>query len=61
MVKAIRGTLVKSEPSIKEVILKLGESEKFIIEDINDTAVFITKDASKDIKEKVHKIMSRNI
>jgi len=60
MVRSIKGTLIQTEPSIKEVILKLGESENFIIEDINDNAVFITQEAAVNIKERVHKIMADN-
>lgn len=57
MVKATKGFFLRTEPSVKEVILKLGESEKFIIEDINDTCVFITPEAAADIKQRVEAIM----
>lgn len=58
MVRAIKGTLIETEPSIKEVILNLGENENFVIEDINDNAVFVTQAAAVGLKERVQKIMS---
>lgn len=58
MAKAAKGCLIETEPSIKEVILKLGENENFIIEEIDDNTLFITQDAAKNIKDRVAKIMS---
>ncbi|CCI73982.1 ECU09_1615 [Encephalitozoon cuniculi GB-M1] len=58
MVKATKGYFLRTEPSVKEVILKLGETENFVIEDINDTCVFITPEAASDIKDRVELIMS---
>ncbi|ELA41981.1 uncharacterized protein VICG_00998 [Vittaforma corneae ATCC 50505] len=58
MVKAVKGSLIETEPSIKEVILKLGENEKFVIEEIDDCRIFITQEAAAGIKERVSKIMS---
>jgi len=58
MVKGVKGCLVETEPSIKEVILKLGENEKFVIEEIDDSRIFITQAAAVGIKERVAKIMS---
>lgn len=60
MVKATRGCLIETEPSIKEVVLKLGENENFIIEEIDDNTVFITQNAARNIKERVNRIMSIN-
>lgn len=58
MVKAIKGKLIETEPSIKEVILLLGENENFIIEDINDTAVFVKDTTAPGLKRRVDNIMS---
>jgi hypothetical protein len=58
MVKATKGIFLRTEPSIKEVVLKLGESENFIIEDISDGCVFITPEGAEGLKEKVEHIMS---
>ncbi len=58
MVKAIKGTLIETEPSIKEVIMTIGERKNFIIENINDTMIFINSSAVSGLKEQVNKIMS---
>lgn len=58
MVKATKGYFLRTEPSVKEVILRLGETENFIIEDISETAVFITPEGASGIKERVETIMN---
>lgn len=58
MVKASRGTFVETEPSIKEVIVSIGEKENFVIDEIDDNRVFITREASLDIKDRISRIMS---
>lgn len=58
MVKASRGSFIETEPSIKEVILMLGEREQFIIEEIDDNRLFIKQETAANIKERVAKIMS---
>lgn len=60
MVKATKGCFVYTEPSVKAVIIKIGESENFIIEDINDNSVFITNNGAVNLKERVEFIMSSN-
>lgn len=58
MVKASKGTFIETEPSIKEVIMKLGENEQFVIDEIDDNRLFITQEAAVNIKERISKIMS---
>lgn len=58
MVKASKGSFIETEPSIKEVIMKIGEKERFIIEEIDDNRLFITQEAAVNIKERISKIMS---
>jgi hypothetical protein len=58
MVKATKGCFIETEPSIKEVMMKIGENEKFIIEEIDDNRLFITQEAAANIKERIGKIMS---
>ena len=58
MVKANKGSFIETEPSIKEVIMLLGEKEKFIIEEIDDNRLFIKEEATASIKDQVAKIMS---
>lgn len=58
MVKAVKGCLVETEPSIKEIVLKLGENENFVIEEIDDNRIFIKQEAAVNIKDRVAKIMA---
>lgn len=59
MVSITKGCLVKTEPSIKEVIVNIGENENFIIENINDTLVFITEEGAVGLKSRVEGILNR--
>lgn len=59
MVRCIKGTLIQTEASIREVILSLSEPEDFIIEDIDDNNVFITREAASNIKERVYSVINR--
>ncbi|KAI4292473.1 TFIIH basal transcription factor complex TTD-A subunit [Pancytospora philotis] len=58
MVRCIKGALVQTEPSIHEVIVKLSKADNFIIEDIDDSAIFITQKAAATIKEQVQRVMN---
>ncbi|KAI5148915.1 TFIIH basal transcription factor complex TTD-A subunit [Enteropsectra breve] len=57
MVKVAKGTLVQTEPSIKEVISRIGDHDGSVLADINDETIFITREASLSIRESVNKIM----
>lgn len=56
MVKAVQGTLIQTEPSIKEIITRVAEYA--VIEDINETTIFIKTEYFKDIKQQVDKIIA---
>lgn len=49
--------LVKTEPSIKEVIINLAEKQHFLIDDVDDNNIFITEKGAKNIERKVKHIM----
>lgn len=57
MVKAIKGIFVKTEPSIKEIIMKVADPSD-IIEDINDYSLFLNPSSLEEIKLKVEKILN---
>lgn len=60
MVKAIKGTLIETDPSVKEIILSTSE-ENVVIEDINDRMLFIDTAYKEEIIEKVEKIVQNFI
>lgn len=57
MVKIVKCVLIKTEPSIKEVISYLSESASFLIHDVDDHHIFITEEGAKNIELKVKEIM----
>lgn len=61
MVRATRGTYIKTEPSIREIIKHLHESDNFIIEELNDNALFIQPFKIDDIRKKVDTILNNTI
>ena len=61
MVKALKGSLITTEQSIHEIILKIGENENFLIEDIDDTTLFLDQSCKNTIKGKVNKILNATI
>ena len=41
MVKAIKGILLECDPSIKQILVRLDREYNFIIQDIDDTTLFV--------------------
>ncbi|OQS55589.1 hypothetical protein EHP00_672 [Ecytonucleospora hepatopenaei] len=57
MVTIKKCVLIKTEPSIKEVISGIAEKHNFLIQDVDDNHIFITEKGSKDIKRKVKHVL----
>lgn len=57
MVRSVKGILVVTEPSIKEVIARLDRKERFIIEEVDDTTLFIKEEAAAHLKERIAELM----
>ncbi|KCZ76179.1 hypothetical protein H311_01692 [Anncaliia algerae PRA109] len=57
MVKAIKGCLIETDPSVKEIILMLTTEENVIIEDINDRMLFIDSNYKDNIVNRVDKVV----
>lgn len=57
MVRSVKGILVVTEPSIKEVITRLDRKERFIIEEVDDTTLFIKEEAAAHLKERIAELM----
>lgn len=58
MVKTIKGTLLKCDPSVKQIILRLDREHSFIIEDIDDTTLFIDQKFLKIVEEETEKTIN---
>lgn len=58
MVKAIRGTLVECDPSVKQIILKLNRQYSIIIHDIDDGTLFIDSAYLSMVREESVKVLN---
>ncbi|CAI2171879.1 16085_t:CDS:2 [Funneliformis geosporum] len=60
MVKALKGVILKCDSTVKQVINKLNERKQFIIEDLDDTHLFIDAKAVEEVKIEVEKLLEEN-
>jgi len=59
MTKLIKGTFLETDPSIKQIILKLNDTRNFLIEDINDGSLFIESEREEEIREYAKSMLSK--
>jgi TFIIH basal transcription factor complex TTD-A subunit len=63
MVNVIKGVLVECDPAMKQFLLHLDETmafgRKFILNDLDDTHVFIQSDIVQVLKEKIDELMDK--
>ncbi|KAG9283015.1 general transcription factor IIH subunit 5 [Astyanax mexicanus] len=64
MVNVLKGVLVECDPAMKQFLLYLDETsalgKKFIIQDLDDTHVFILAEVVPILQEKVGELMDQN-
>ncbi|XP_041534365.1 general transcription factor IIH subunit 5-like [Microtus oregoni] len=64
MVSVLKGVLIECDPAMKQFLLYLDESsalgKKFIIQDIDDTHVFVIADLVNVLQERVGELMNKN-
>ncbi|PIA16144.1 nucleotide excision repair, TFIIH, subunit [Coemansia reversa NRRL 1564] len=60
MVKAVKGTFIECDSAAREVLLKLNSKEKFIIEDLDSTHLFINSTHLKRIQVVLDELMDAN-
>ncbi|KAJ2558980.1 hypothetical protein EV175_000553 [Coemansia sp. RSA 1933] len=60
MVKAVKGVFVECDPATREVLLKLNEKDKFIIEDLDNTHLFINSTHLDRVKWALDELMNEN-
>ncbi|KAI8325937.1 nucleotide excision repair TFIIH subunit [Martensiomyces pterosporus] len=60
MVKAVKGTLIECDQAAREVLLKLNSTDKFIIEDLDSTHLFINSTHLERIREALDELMNEN-
>ncbi|XP_057611825.1 general transcription factor IIH subunit 5-like [Chionomys nivalis] len=64
MVKVLKGVLIKRHPAMKQFLLCSDESnalgKKFIIQDIDDTHVFVIAELVNALQERVGELMDQD-
>ncbi|KAF9961940.1 hypothetical protein BGZ65_009974 [Modicella reniformis] len=60
MVKAVKGVVVECDPSVKQIILGLNERGQFIIEDLDDTHVFVDASCIEQLRVDIDEILNEN-
>ncbi|ORZ26542.1 nucleotide excision repair TFIIH subunit [Lobosporangium transversale] len=60
MVKAVKGVVVECDTSVKQIILGLNEKGKFIIEDLDDTHVFVDASCIEQLRFDIDEILNEN-
>ncbi|KAI5184888.1 TFIIH basal transcription factor complex TTD-A subunit [Nematocida homosporus] len=58
MVKAIKGTLLKCDASIKQIVVRLNREHNFIIHDIDDNTLFIDRKYLSKIEEETERMIN---
>lgn len=64
MVNVIKGILVECDPAMKQYLLHLDESnalgKTFVLQDLDETHLFIASDVMDKIQEKIDDLMDYN-
>ncbi|PKC75686.1 nucleotide excision repair, TFIIH, subunit, partial [Rhizophagus irregularis] len=60
MVKVLKGVIIKCDSTVKQVIYKLNERKQIIIEDLDDTHLFINEKELEEVKIEVEKLLEEN-
>ena len=64
MVNVIKGVLVKCDPAMKQYLLHLDETNalgrKFILQDLDDTHLFVSEEFIPKIQDKIDELMDAN-
>ena len=64
MVNVLKGVLIECDAVLKQFLLHLDETlafgKKFVLEDLDETHLFISSDIVNTLKEKVWELMDNN-
>lgn len=64
MVNVMKGVIVECDPAMKQYLLYLDEKNllgsKFILQDLDETHLFITSDVIEQIQNKLDELMDNN-
>ncbi|KAF9904576.1 hypothetical protein EC991_002565 [Linnemannia zychae] len=60
MVKAVKGTIIECDTSVKQIIIGLNEKYQFIIEDLDDTHVYVDTTYVEQLRHDIDEILNEN-
>ncbi|KAF9160044.1 General transcription factor IIH subunit 5 [Actinomortierella ambigua] len=60
MVKAVKGVVIKCDTSVKEIILGLNQHGNFILEDLDETHVFVDASCVEQLRVDIDQILNEN-
>lgn len=60
MVKAVKGVLLECDSTVKQIVLNLNKRGNFVIEDLDDTHLFIESTWVEQLKYELDKILDEN-
>ncbi|KAI8393537.1 TFIIH subunit TTDA/Tfb5 [Radiomyces spectabilis] len=60
MVKAVTGVLLECDSTVKQIILNLNKRGNFVIEDLDDTHLFIEASWVKQLQYELDRILDEN-
>ncbi|KAG0332320.1 hypothetical protein BG000_010122 [Podila horticola] len=56
----VKGVVIECDTSVKQIILGLNEKSHFIIEDLDDTHVFVDAGCIDQLREDIDQILNEN-
>ena len=63
MVNVLKGVLVECDPTMKQLLLHLDDTNvfgrKFVIQDLDDTHLFISSDILETLQERIDDLMDK--
>ncbi|ORZ17056.1 TFIIH subunit TTDA/Tfb5 [Absidia repens] len=60
MVKAVKGALIECDSTVKQIVLNLNKRSNFIIEDLDETHLFIEASWVDQLKQQLDQILDEN-
>lgn len=60
MVKAIKGVLLECDTTVKQIVLNLNKRSNFVIEDLDDTHLFIEASKVNELQAELDRILDEN-
>ncbi|KAL0095046.1 TFIIH subunit TTDA/Tfb5 [Phycomyces blakesleeanus] len=60
MVKAVKGVLVECDSTVKQIVLNLNKRSNFVIEDLDETHLFIEASSVPQLRYELDKVLDEN-